>query len=74
MKIWERISQEVAEDGITLDSKKEVKDYMDKSRVLLCVAEREWQYLSANNVSKLHKNHRWNCLECLNEYLDMEVQ
>lgn len=64
MKVFEKI----ATKG---ESREKVFDYMYDNRILACNANDEMHYISDDEMNKLCDG---DCLECLDKFLDSEVE
>jgi|GEM_PF-2059391 len=70
MKVWERIAQ--FEDAQGMD-KKQIAKLMYDYKMTPCDAEDEHGFLSEDTMNKLCKKYQLECRDCLDEYLESEV-
>ena len=71
MKIWEKVATEMTEQlKHEFKTKEAVKSGLYSLRTTPCELEREFRYIG----SKPNKNCVFDCTECLDEYLEIEVR
>lgn len=72
MKVWEKIKKYAAEENLNLDTYKAVKDWMYVNRVTPCDMEDKFNIVEKKVMNKLCVEYQWDCLSCLERYLESE--